>query len=394
VTDGSSPWWRLAGDGERAARLPASSERVVVAMSGGVDSSVAAALLHERGCEVVGVTLTLWEDPDPCAPDGGCCTPDDILDARRVCAQIGVPHYLLDWREAFREAVVEPFVRAYARGETPNPCVRCNQVLKFDRLLRRVAELDARWLATGHYARIVGEPGLALLRARDPGRDQSYFLHGIRADVLPRLSFPLGGLSKSEVRAHARRLGLRTRDKPDSQDVCFVAGGRAADFVARMGGARPRGDVVDASGRSLGRHEGVHAYTVGQRRGLGIASRTPLYVIEVDAATDRLVVGPEEALDACLLEATEWSWLRHPRAGEPLKARARSRSRDVEVVTIDESPMVAGISVHLRSPLRAASPGQSLVLYGGERGEELLGGGVLSRPPRPVAESLGDTPRA
>jgi tRNA-specific 2-thiouridylase len=361
-----------------APRLPAPGERVVVAMSGGVDSSVAAALLVERGCDVIGITLSLYEAPADV--EGGCCTPEDILDARRVCRDLGIRHYLLNERAAFEEAVIRPFVDAYRAGLTPNPCVRCNDVLKFDRLLARTRSLDARWLATGHYARLEdGTAGPRLRRGLDRGKDQSYFLHGTPLSALQHLCFPVGGLDKDSVRREARRLGVRVGDKPDSMDVCFVPDGRTAEFVAGRGGAAGGGEIVAEAGVVLGRHDGVHAFTVGQRRGLGLAAEAPLYVRRIDAARRRLVVATADRLEARRVIASPWSWIRRPIEGELLSIQVRHRGPAARVarLQIDDG----GVDVSLAEPVRALAPGQAAVLYGGAQGEEVLGGGTILAEP-------------
>jgi tRNA-uridine 2-sulfurtransferase len=343
-------------------------------MSGGVDSSVAAAMLAERGCEVIGITLALYEAPTDV--EGGCCTPEDILDARRVCRDIGVRHYLLNERAAFKESVIDPFVAAYRQGLTPNPCVRCNNVLKFDRLLHRARTLGAEWLATGHYARLEdvdGEP--VLLRGVDRSKDQSYFLHGTLRSALPRLCFPLGGMQKDEVRAEARRLGVRVGDKPDSQDVCFVPQGRTAEFVAGQGGGAGAGDIVDETGQVVGQHDGVHGFTIGQRRGLGLTAPEPLYVKRIDAAKRRLVVTTSDRLEARRVLAGGWNWLRRPHPGEPTALQVRHRGRAATVATMADDG--GRLRFDLSDALRAIAPGQAAVLYGGAGGDELLGGGTI-----------------
>jgi len=364
--------------------LPRPGERVVVAMSGGVDSSVVAAMLHERGCEVVGITLSLWEDPDPYGAEGGCCTPDDILDARRVCSDLGVPHYLLNYRAPFREQVIEPFVAAYRQGLTPNPCVRCNNHLKFDRLMERARELDARWVATGHYARIVrdstGSPHL--LCGVDRAKDQSYFLAGTRTEVLDRLCMPLGGLDKSQVRAEAERLDVRTRHKADSQDVCFIPDGDTAGFVARHGGEAEPGDIVDEQGQTLGGHAGVHSFTVGQRKGIGIASSEPLYVQRIDAGRARLVVATADRLSASEVHVQDWNWLRQPEEGEGTRLKVRYRGGTSSVLHF--TAVGDSLRFELGSAVRAVAPGQAAVLYGSER-DDVLGGGTIVASPDTVS---------
>jgi len=344
-------------------------------MSGGVDSSVVAALLHERGCEVIGLTLSLYELESEV--EGGCCSPEDISDARRVCADLGVPHYVLNYRDRFQKMVVQPFVDSYRRGETPNPCVGCNTFLKFDELLGKTRQLEARWLATGHYARVAqaANGDRQLLAGVDGSKDQSYFLWGIRAEVLPLLTFPLGAMSKEEVRDAARRLSVRTSDKPDSQDVCFIPGGRTAEFVASQGGAAGEGAIVDQDGCELGRHSGVHGFTVGQRRGLGLASPNPLYVTRLDASRKLVVVGGAEDLQTREVTTRDWNWLRRPQPDEPLRARVRYRSRATEVSHCATAG--AGLRLQLREVVSAVAPGQSLVMYGGPSGSEVLGGGTI-----------------
>lgn len=360
-------------------QLPEPGSRVVVAMSGGVDSSVVAALLHERGCEVIGITLSLWEDPDPCAPEGGCCTPEDILDARRVCADLGVRHFLLNYRSPFEEQVIKPFIEAYQSGQTPNPCVRCNNHLKFDMLVQRAREIEADWLATGHYARLMrdGSGRSRLFKGKDEKKDQSYFLAGTPSDALGMLSFPLGGLTKSEVRDCAERLRVRTSGKPDSQDVCFIPGGDTEAFLRRQGGDAPPGDIVDESGAVLGRHSGVHGYTIGQRRGIGVAAPEPLYVKRIDAASRRLVVATADRLYVSELHAVDWNWLRRPGPDEAVYARVRYRASASRVAEMYEEQ---GLRLELSEAAHAVASGQAIALYGGEGATELLGGGRLVLP--------------
>ena len=338
--------------------------RIVCAMSGGVDSSVAAALLKEAGHEVIGVHMKLHE-----AEGGGpghCCGLDDAWDARRVADTLEIPFYVMDLRQAFQEAVVDDLVKSYVAGFTPNPCVQCNGVLKFHVLLRRAMALGAEAIATGHYARTEGG---RLFAAVDGDKDQSYFLHPVTAEALRKTRFPLGGFSKPEVRAHARRLGLVTAEKAESMEVCFIPDHDHARFVAE---ARPEldgaGDIVDGSGRVLGRHDGYWRYTLGQRRGLGLAGG-PWYVVEVDAARARVVVGTEAGLASTSILARGPNWLRAPDAliGRPLHARVRHRGALAPCTIVTADPL----QIELSAPVRAVTPGQSVVVYDGD--EVVLG---------------------
>jgi tRNA-specific 2-thiouridylase len=346
--------------------------RVVVAMSGGVDSSAAAALMQEAGHEVLGITLRVWSYGDS-ARCGSCCSPEDIDDARAVADTLGIPFYVADAEELFRERVVQPFVDGYLHGRTPIPCVACNEDVKFGFLLRRARALGAR-LATGHYARVAEEDGrLRLLRARDAAKDQSYFLFTLGQDALRDVIFPVGDLTKDEVRAVAERRGLVTSHKPESMEICFVPDGDYAGFVEQVAGPQPGGDVVDASGQTLGRHAGIHRFTVGQRRGLGVASAAPLYVGRIDAARGEVVVGPAAALERDRFTVLRPSWVdRCPGPEETVQVRIRHRhpGAPARVVPLDAGRM----SVELLESVRAVTPGQAAVFY---RGSEVLGGGWI-----------------
>ena len=350
--------------------------RIVVAMSGGVDSSAAAALLKEQGHEVLGITLRVWSYPDAGKKCGSCCSPDDIDDARAVAAALDIPFYVADVEELFRERVVGPFVQSYLAGKTPIPCVACNQDVKFGFLLQRARALGAK-LATGHYARIVGAPGgeLELHRAKDEAKDQSYFLFTLGQAELADLVFPLGELTKADAREVARRHQLPTARKPESMEICFVPDGDYAAFVEREAGrAVPAGEIVDGQGAVLGRHDGVHRFTVGQRRGLGVASARPLYVQRIDAEEGRVVVGDGEQVLCDRFHLLRPSWVagRAP-LGEALSFRIRHRHAGAPGrVELDGQ---GACEVWLEQAARAVTPGQAAVAY---RGDRVLGGGWIA----------------
>ena len=351
----------------------AERERVLVAMSGGVDSSVAAALLHEAGHEVVGVTLHLW-DAEGEHKVGRCCAPEDRDDARRTCEHLGVPHYVMDERAAFREHVVEPFLDEYRSGRTPSPCVHCNRTVKLVQLAALADKLGCARIATGHYARILVDPAEArgrLFRGRDRLKDQSYFLFGVPAEVLARMVFPLGGMEKDESRAHARRLALPNADKPDSQELCFVPDGDVLGFSQRERGAGTAGRIVTEDGDVVGEHDGLERFTVGQRKNLGLgggsAARYVLRVVGQD-----VVVGDPEGLLGDALEVAQASWLRPPDGAFSGHVRIRYR-HDPAPATIE--PSDAGFRVRFDAPQRAITPGQAAVVY---VDDEVYGGGFIA----------------
>ncbi|HXC27580.1 MAG TPA: tRNA 2-thiouridine(34) synthase MnmA [Stellaceae bacterium] len=362
--------------------LPGKPEdhRVVVAMSGGVDSSLTAALVARAGYDVVGITLQLYDHGAAIGKKGACCAGQDVRDAANVARQLGIPHYVLDYEARFRAAVIEDFADSYGRGETPIPCIRCNERVKFRDLLETARDLGASALATGHYARrVVGDTGPELHRAADMARDQSYFLYRTTRDELDFLRFPLGGMGKDETRALAGQLDLPVADKPDSQDICFVPQGSYADIVTRL---RPEagepGDIVDAAGTVLGRHRGIAHFTVGQRKGLGIAAPEPLYVLRLEPAARQVVVGPYSALAEMRLRLAEFNWLEAPlAAGEARAVTAKLRSAQPPVpATLLSCEDRDTAELTLAAPAGAVAPGQAAVIYDGDR---VLGGGWIRR---------------
>jgi tRNA-uridine 2-sulfurtransferase len=353
-------------------------ERVLVAMSGGVDSAVAAALLHQQGYDVIGVTLRLYTEPDDTALRSGrtCCGIEDIGDARAAAQRIGIPHYTLNMEREFQQDVLEPFIEAYAAGRTPNPCLNCNQYLKFSTLLDRALAMGVDRLATGHYAGIEStEDGYRLHRAADPAKDQSYVLYTLNQEALSRTLFPLAGLEKTDTRSIAREFGLPLAEKPDSVDICFVPGGDYRAVLRDHGVSSPPGEIQTTEGVTVGQHDGIANYTVGQRRGLGVTATTPRYVTNIDPERNIVVIGRDRDLASTSLSASDPHWVLAPPAlDEPLTARVRYHADEVPcrvtALTTDSFGLV------FDAPVRAVAPGQAVVLY---RATEVVGGGAIQQ---------------
>ena len=356
-------------------------------MSGGVDSSVAAWLLHQQGYEVIGVTMRLWSTDSPAATSGhkGCCSVDDVEDARRVCQLIGVPHYFLNFEREFRAHVVDYFVAEYQRGRTPHPCIACNDRMKFDFLLQRARFMDADCVATGHYARIVPGAGPGqrrLLKGLDPDKDQSYVLFNLTQESLDRILFPVGEYSKEQIRGMAAEAGMAVASKPDSQDICFIPQGDYRHFLEQR--VMPQaGEIVDSQGNQLGTHQGVEYFTIGQRHGLGVATGERLFVVRVEADTGRVVLGREEELLQDRVWVSRVNYVSGVAPELPIAVTAKLRYRAPAMPATLE-PRGQEALLHFERPQRAVTPGQAAVFY---HGDELLGGGFIERG---LSDSPGD----
>lgn len=367
---------------------PRSQTRVVAAMSGGVDSSVVAALLKYAGYDVIGVTLQLYDHGAALKKKGACCAGQDIHDARRVAEALGIPHYVLDYESRFRDQVMDDFADTYLQGATPIPCVRCNQTVKFKDLLATAKDLGADCMATGHYIRRVVDGGVAqLARAEDADRDQSYFLFATTREQLDFLRFPLGGMAKPDVRRAAAALGLVVAAKPDSQDICFVPDGKYADIVEKLRpDAKQPGEIRHMDGRVMGEHDGVIRYTIGQRRGLKVATGEPMYVVKIDAPKRHVIIGPREALKTSALTMGETNWLGSGsleeacESGMPALARVRSTRPPAagRLAMIDDGSGRLAPGFKFDEPEEGVSPGQACVIYGAPDAQRVVGGGFIA----------------
>ncbi|MEX0999647.1 MAG: tRNA 2-thiouridine(34) synthase MnmA [Thermodesulfobacteriota bacterium] len=355
-------------------------KRIVVAMSGGVDSTTVAAILKQEGHEVIGITMQLLDYKDA---EGGCCSLDHVIDARRVAQELDIPHYVVNFIDSFKELVLKDYVAKYESGKTPIPCVLCNQYVKFDLLLKRAMELGADYLATGHYAKITnGDGAYSLNKADDENKDQTYFLYTLKQKELSKLMFPLGSLKKDEVRELARSLNIKLAEKPDSTGVCFVPSDNYRDYlISQSAFTEKQGDIVNVEGEVLGKHRGIYSFTIGQRRGLGIATGKPMYVVGIEPKENRLIVGEEDKIYSNKLLAENISWVQtnnqiELNSEEPFEVRAKIRNRhreDDAVVTMKSDTQA---EIEFINPQRAITPGQAVVLY---QDKKVLGGGWINR---------------
>lgn len=354
-------------------------EKAMIGMSGGVDSSVAAFLMKQAGCDCIGVNMRLYSREEDALASRTCCSLDDVEDAREVSRKIGIPFYAFNFKEDFRKQVIDKFVASYEAGLTPNPCIDCNRYLKFDKLIQRARELGCDYVVSGHYARIRRDEKTGrylLCKAADPAKDQTYFLACLNQEQLAHTRFPLGELTKQEVRAIAEENSLVTARKRDSQDICFVPDGDYAGFLQRYTGKTyPAGDYLDLTGKVLGRHKGAVCYTVGQRKGLGIALGAPAYVCRKDMAANTVTLGPNEALFSKALRANDWNWYPFPALSGPLTVTAKTRHSQFEQAAIVYPEENGFARVEFQEPQRAVSPGQAVVLY---QGDVVVGGGTIT----------------
>ena len=348
--------------------------KALIAMSGGVDSSVAALLMSD--CERVGCTMRLFETEESEKENpNSCCSLEDVEDARSVCYRMGIPYHVFNFRDDFEEKIIKKFVDSYRRGITPNPCIDCNRYMKFDKLFDRAMELGCDLVVTGHYARVEEKDGKYLLKkAVDPSKDQSYVLYSLTQEQLRHIRFPLGGLTKDEVRRIAAENGFVNASKPDSQDICFVPDGDYAEFIERYGGAPEPGDFIDVNGAVMGRHKGISHYTIGQRKHLGISVGEPIYVVKINAGDNTVTLGDESCLFGTIAEVDDFNWISGEVPCAPVRCKAKTRYRQTEQPAVAAANPDGSVTVTFDEPIRAITPGQACVLYDGDT---VLGGGVI-----------------